>query len=160
MKTILRRLALCLALGWVLGGCSSYDPPKFDKLVFTCTNSRTTPQNRRSYTITVSPRQSIVIIEASGRNVANKTYKLPSPIFDSITNLVQQIQAPGNYAKQPKGDIHHTLSLLNGEQVVYDLKWSNTQQLKLPTLSLVKAVKTLVPDLDKLLQTSQDGSLG
>lgn len=153
-------LTLCVMLGWVMGGCASYQPPKFDKVVLQYTDHSITPQQRRSYTITVSPEQSIVVVNASGKNVANKTYRLEAPTFDKLKTLAQQIQAPSNHKKKPHKRARHGLRLLNGEKVVYNLVWDNPDKLESPTLSLIKAVKILIPDLDKLLQTPPQAHLG
>lgn len=160
MQTILRMFTLCVMLGWAMGSCVPYQPPKFDKVVLQYTDHSVTPQQRRGYTITVSPKQSIVVINALGKNVANKTYRLESPTFDKLKMLAQQIQAPSdNKNKSYKGRLHK-LRLMNGEKVVYNLVWDNHDKLKSPTLRLVKAVKVLIPDLDKLLQTPFQAHIG
>lgn len=144
-----------------MGGCAAYQPPKFDKVVLQyITNHSETLQQRRSYTITVSPRQSIVVINVLGKNIANKTYRLESPTFDKLKTLAQQIQAPSNHKKKSPKRARYKLRLLNGEKVVYHLVWDDPNKLKSPTLNLVKAVKILIPDLEKLLQTSPQVHLG
>jgi hypothetical protein len=143
-----------------MGSCAAYQPPKFDKVVLQYTDQSLTPQQQRSYTITVSSEQSIVVINASGKNVANKIYRLESPTFDKLKTLAQKIQAPSDYKKKLPERARHKLRLLNGEKVVYHLVWDDPNKLKSPTLSLVKAVKILIPDLDKLLQTPPQAHLG
>ncbi|EAY27429.1 hypothetical protein [Microscilla marina] len=160
MRKKIKMLIWCLILLWAHWGCTPYQPPKFDKLVLRYQDSSVPPKYHRSYTITVSPEQSIVVVDVYGKSLANKTYKLKASTFEKIKMLAEEVQAPGNYNEQANGGVSQTLKLVHGERIVYALLWDNNQKLKSATSDLVKAVKILVPDLDRLLKTPYDSNLG
>ncbi|WP_299459774.1 hypothetical protein [uncultured Microscilla sp.] len=159
MRKKIKRLTWCLILLWAHWGCTPYQPPKFDKLVLRYQDSSVPPKYHRSYTITVSPEQSIVVVDVYGKSLANKTYQLKASTFGKIKALSEEIQAPDNHNEQANGGVSQALQLMNGERVVYHLLWDNNKKLKPATSDLVKAVKILVPDLDRLLKTPYDSNL-
>lgn len=153
MKSIVKFLVLALGISWGFTGCYSYKVPAFDQLTFRYSDSSVPPRYHRSYTITVSARQCSVVVDVYGKNIVDKTYEVKQEAFDQLKELAQQLQRPGSYDQEQSGGSTKIIKLVNGKKIGYALFWDNSYTPKMAAQKLEKAIKGLIPDLDKLLKT-------
>lgn len=153
MKSVVRIFLLYGGMFLGFFACKSYEIPEFDTVVFEYQDSSLEAEFKRNYTITIQKEQCTVVVTAYKKSIANKAYKLTKEQFTNLVNLAKTLESPGVYdEKEPGGSSKH-IRLVRKERNVYGLIWDHNYTPKKTTLAFEKSVKSLVPDLDKLLLT-------
>jgi len=155
MKSAIRFL-LVYGMGlFVTIACKPYQVPEFDKIILEYRDSVSDGAFNDGFTITVMPKQCIVVVRASRKSIANRTYQLREGQFDQIKAVAQKIEEPGSYHRKKPESASKEIQLLRKERVKYRLLWDNNYQLKPTTQAFERAIKALIPNLDKLLKAPQ-----
>jgi len=155
MKSIIRFLLMWVGLLFGLVNCKPYQVPEFDKIIFEYRDSISDETFNNGFTITIMPEQSIVVVKASKKSIANRAYQLEKGQFERIKAMAKKIEEPGVHHQRKPGSASKDIQLLRKERVEYRLFWDDYYQLEPTTQAFERAIKALIPNLDKLLKAPQ-----